>query len=176
MLRRPTPTREGVAAVEVAVITAFLLVPLMIGIWEVGRMIQVQQIVSNSAREGARLAAQGFTINSVGAPTQVTVSSGTPNLHDYIYNCLYAAGLTTLSKSDVVVTFQFLAPNSEGATPTEPYQGEKGQPFAVSVTIPWDKVRWINLGVVNPTEVTFTVTWRMLIDEEFTFNDTLPTW
>lgn len=51
MLRRRPTSRAGVAAVEVAIITAFFLVPLVIGVWEVGRLVQVQQIVSNSARE-----------------------------------------------------------------------------------------------------------------------------
>ena len=46
----------AVAAAEAALITAVFLVPVLIGVWEIGRLIQVQQIVSNSAREGARLA------------------------------------------------------------------------------------------------------------------------
>ncbi len=175
MLRRRPPSRAGVAAVEVAVITAFFLVPLVIGVWEVGRLVQVQQIVSNSAREGARLAAQGYTINSSGTPIQVMVTTGSPNVTDVVYRYLIGAGLTNLLKSDVQVQFQFF-PDVNGNTPTEPYLGVKGQSFTVTVTIPWDKVRWINLGVVNPTTVTFVVTWQMLVDDTFTVNETLPIW
>lgn len=174
MLRRRPTSRAGVAAVEVAIITAFFLVPLVIGVWEVGRLVQVQQIVSNSAREGARVAGQGYTINSTGTPIQVMVSTGNPNVTDVVYRYLIGAGLTNLQKSDVTVTFQFLAPDSLGVTATEPYLGEKGQPFSVTVTIPWNKVRWINLGVVNPTTVTFVVTWRMLVDDKFTVDPNLP--
>ena len=105
MIRRRTPVRRGVAAAEVALITAVFMVPMVIGIWEIGRLIQVQQIVSNSAREGARLAAQGYTLNNAGVPTQVTVSSGAYNVNDFVYQYLYGAGLTTLAKSDVTVTF-----------------------------------------------------------------------
>jgi Flp pilus assembly protein TadG len=169
-------SRPGVAALEVAVVTAFLLVPLIIGVWEVGRLVQVKQVVSNSAREGARRAAQGYTVNSTGSPTQITVSSGSMSVTDAVYDYLLAAGLTNLQRSDLTVSFQFLAPCSDGTTPTEPYQGEKGQPFSVTVTIPWDKVRWVNLGVLKPTQVTFTVTWRMLIDDKFTIDPTLPSW
>lgn len=176
MVRRMKPVRRGVAAVEVALATAVFLVPMVIGIWEIGRLIQVQQIVSNSAREGARLAAQGYTLSNSGAQTEVMVSSGQYNVYDFVYSYLYGAGLTTLQKSDVTMTFQFLAPTSGGTLPTEPYQGEKGEPFSVTVTIPWAKVRWINLGLVNPTTVTFTVRWQMLIDDKFTVDDTLPTW
>lgn len=177
MLRRGHQTRRGVAAVEVAVITAFFMVPLLLSIWEVGRMVQVKQIVSSSAREGARRAAQGYTINSSGSPTQVTVSSGTTSVTDAVYDYLLGAGFTNLQRSDVTVTFQFLAPrNSDGVTPTEPFQGEKGQPFSVTVSIPWSKVRWINLGFIKPTTISFTVTWRMLIDDPFSINPNLPTW
>jgi hypothetical protein len=176
MIRRRTPARRGVAAAEVALITAVFLVPVVIGVWEIGRLIHVKQVVSNAAREGARLAAQGYTLSNLGVPTQVTVSSGQYNVTNFVYEYLYGAGLTDLQRSDLTVSFLFLAPTSGGSLPTEPYQGEKGQPFAVSVSIPWDKVRWINLGIVNPTTVTYTVTWQMLIDDKFTVDDSLPTW
>lgn len=176
MIRRGSSSRRGVAAVEVALISTFLLVPLMIGIWEIGRMVQVKQVVSTSAREGARRAAQGYTVNSSGTPTQVMVSSGTTTVTDAVYNYLVAAGFSNLQKSDVTVTFQFLAARSDNQPATEPYQGEKGQPFSVTVSVPWNKVRWVNLGLINPTDVSFTATWRMLIDDPFTVDTTLPTW
>ncbi len=175
MLRsRLQARRRGIAAVETAVVTLFFLVPMIIGVWEIGRLVQVQQIVSNGTREGARIAGQGFTFKPDGTQTQVTVTSGTPNLRDYVYQYLYGAGLTNLQPGDVTVAFRFLAPRSDGAAATEPYQGEKGQPFEVTVTIPWDRVRWVNLGIVNPTTVTFTVRWQMLTDDPFTVNTTLP--
>lgn len=48
--------RSAVAAVELA-LTLPLLTILLLGIWELGRAIQVYQVVSNAAREGARQAA-----------------------------------------------------------------------------------------------------------------------
>ena len=165
---------RGVAAVELALVFLFFMVPLMIGVWEVGRLVQVRQLVGNSAREGARLAAQGYTINTAGAPTQIMTATGTPNVRSAVHQYLVAGGLTNLQLSDVTVTFAFLPPNPAGAT--EPYQGQKNQPFKVTVSIPWSKVRWVNLGLVKPTNVTFTVTWQMLTDEAFTVNPALPTW
>lgn len=170
------PRRRGVAAIELAFITVTFMVPTMIAIWEIARYIHVKQIVSNSAREGARFAAQGYTINNSGNPTQVMVSSGTQNVHDTVYRYLIGAGLTNLEPSEVVVTFQFLAPTSQGTTPTEPYLGEKNMPLLVSVTIPWHKVRWLNFGLIEPAEVSYTARWQMLIDEKFTVNEILPTW
>ena len=181
MLRRSgRPFRPGVAAVEFGLVTMLFIVPLLIGVWEVGRLVQVQQIVSNAAREGARLAAQAYTIKSDGTVTQIykDSSGGTPNVRDAVYQYLMAAGLTNLQNTtaDLEVTFEFLAPRSNGAAATEPYQGEKGQPFRVTVTIrDWAKVRWINLGLVNPSRVSASVNWQMLIDDPFSVNETLPT-
>jgi len=175
-MRARRPVRRGVAAVELAVVFLFIGLPLLIGVWEVGRLVQVQQVVANSAREGARLAAQGYTVNAAGSPTQIMLNSGTPNIHDAVFQYLYAAGLTNLQSTDVTVTFTYLAPRSDGAPATEPYQGEKNQPFRVTVTIPWNRVRWVNLGLVNPTTVSSVAVWRMVVDDPFTLNDSLPTW
>jgi Flp pilus assembly protein TadG len=186
------PARRGVAAVEMAFVTLLFVVPMLIGIWEVGRLVQVQQLVSNAAREAARIAAQGYTLDSSGNTTQVMTSTGSINLQQTVYNYLYAAGLTTLQSTDVTVGFVFNTPRTTtyvplasdpagtnypaGSYPTDPCYGDKGEVFTVTVTVPWTKVRWVNLGVVNPTTVTFNVTWQMLLDDQFTVNDQLPTW
>lgn len=176
-----------------ALVTMLFIAPLMVGVWEAGRLIQVQQIVSNSAREGARVAAQGFTVNSSGTPTQIKVASGSPNVTDVCYNYLVSAGLTNLQKTDITVTFAFTSSRTTdyipistdppgtsyptGSTPPDPCYGEKNQSFTVQVTInDWGKVRWVNLGIIKPTTVSFTVTWQMLIDDTFMVNEILPTW
>jgi Flp pilus assembly protein TadG len=184
--------RRGVASIELAFVFMFFMIPMMIGIWEVGRLVQVQQIVSNAAREGARLSAQAYTINTSGVPTQIKVDSGAAAVQDAVYDHLYAAGLTNLVPSDVTVNFAFTSGRTTdyvpiaadpmgtsygpGSTPGHPCYGEKGMTFTVTVTIPWDKVRWINIGLVNPTNVTFTVNWQMLTDDRFTVDPNLPTW
>jgi Flp pilus assembly protein TadG len=190
--RNRRTARRGVAAVEMAFVTLLFITPLLIGIWEVGRLVQVQQVVSNATREGARIAAQGYTINASGVPTQIKVSSGTASVQSTVYNYLYAAGLTNLQLSDVTVTFAFTTPRTTdyvplpadpsgtsypaGSFPPDPCYGEKGQLFTVTVSIPWANVRWVNMGIINPTTVTFTVDWQMLTDDRFTVNDQLPTW
>jgi hypothetical protein len=159
-----------------AAVSLLFIVPLLIGMWELGRLVFVQELVANAAREWARLAGQAYTNDSSGNATQVTKSSGTINVENQVYQYLYAGGLWELSKSDVTTTFAFTAPNSAGVTPTEPYLGEKNQPFTVSVSVPWSKVRWINLGLINPTTVQYTARWQMLVDDPFTVNETVPVW
>jgi hypothetical protein len=175
MLRSRSP-RSGVAAVELAIVSVGIIVPVLIGIWETGRIIEVKQLVSTAAREGARLAAQGYVIDNNGQTLQVKATTGSPNVSDAVYQSLIASGLTKLQKSDVTTTFRFV-PMAGGASPTDdPYLGIRGQAFTVSVSIPWEKVRWVNLGILQPETVSYSVSWRMLIDDKFTVNETLPSW
>jgi Flp pilus assembly protein TadG len=174
--------------------------PLMIGLWEMGRVVQVEQIISNAAREGARMAAQGNTINSSGDPTQIHTTIAPPNLTQIpnvkaaVMQYLSGAGLTQLTWADVDVTFTFLnSPTGAVAGATQPYQGIKAQRFSVTVTITdttgangtgsdktnpplKNKVLWSSLGLVKPKIVSYTCEWQMLVDDEFTINTTLPTW
>ncbi len=191
-LRSRPARRRGVAAIELGFVTMLFVVPLIFGIWETGRLIHVQQVVANAAREGARLAGQGFTIRSDGTQVQIKKDTGNPNVKDVVVDYLRNSGLN-VTAADVTVTFQFTTPRTTayipltgvdppgtnygaGSTPPEPCYGEKGEMFTVYVSVPWDKVRWINMGILRPNKVEFKVTWQMLIDESFTVNTTLPTW
>jgi Flp pilus assembly protein TadG len=172
MLLRPRlKRRRGIAAVELALIAPVLVV-ILLGLWEVGRMVDLQQILSNSAREGARLAAQGQTINSTGSPTQIQVNTGTPCVKTTVVDYLQRAGLNVTS-SDVTVAFAFITGDTSG---TEPYQGAKGQQFTVTVTVPTTNLRWTPFAAFTPAQMTATVTWTCLVDDPFTLDPTLPSW
>jgi Flp pilus assembly protein TadG len=168
--------RRGVAAVEFAVVMALVLMPTMMGVWEVGRLVQVQQIVSNSAREGARLASQAVTISPTGVRTEIRQTVGSPNIRRTVYEYLVLNGLSGLAETDVNVEFKFTTGALAGSTTSDPYQGKKGDKYTVKVTIPWNKVRWINFGFVSSTSVSFTVAWTMLVDEPFTIDPTITNW
>ncbi len=168
--------RAGVATVEAAVVLALLLVPVIIGVWEVGRLVYAQQVVITAAREGARLASQGRVINRLGTPTEISFDSGTPNIKDTVYQALVTGGLSGLSRSDVTIHFGFDGETPSASPSRNPFEGIKNEKFRVFVSVPWDKVRWINLGLVNPTTVQYTVDWQMLVDDPFTFNSEVPKW
>ncbi|HKB38613.1 MAG TPA: TadE family protein [Gemmataceae bacterium] len=167
--RTRASARRGVAVVELAVLLPFLLVVLL-GIWEVGRLIEVQQILNNAAREGARIAAQGQIINQTSAPTQIQVNSGTPDVYDTVKNYLTRAGIDT---TGMQLNFAFTSGNT---ALTDPYQATKGQSFQVTVSIPFNNVRWTVLSLTNITQLSATVVWQSLVDDPFTINTTLPSW
>jgi len=185
-MRRHSPPpgrlRRGTAAVEFAAVLTFVLVPMMIGLWEMGRVVQVQQIVANGAREGARLAAQASTINSTGSPTQIQAAVGPanpgqiPNVKAAVMQYLSGSGLSQLTWADVTVTFTFTSGNT---SLTDPYQGLKGQQFAVTVTLnqaALNKCLWTALGLVRPSSVAYTSNWQIMVDDPFSINPNLPTW
>jgi len=163
--------REGVAAVELALVAPVLVV-LLLGLWEVGRMIELQQILSNAAREVARLAAQGQTINSTGAATQIQVNTGSPNVKATVVNYLQRAGLN-VSAGEVTVDFAFLTGDT---SLTEPCQGTKGQQFSVTVTIPTTNLKWTSSGAFTPATMSAAVVWTSLVDDPFTIDTTIPSW
>jgi hypothetical protein len=176
--RRSNRCRRGVAAVEFAFVVPLLLL-LLVGIWELGRIIHVQIIMNNAARDGARLAAQANIVNTTGAYTQVHFDTGTPNVDQTIRNYLHSAGIH--DHTGLVIELQFTeSPVAGGPVPTamdaDPYIGIKNQRFRVKVSIPYDNVRWTSLTLINPSVLTAEVYWQCLVDDPFTVNTTLPGW
>ena len=174
----PGRRRRGVAAVEFAV-TVPLLLLLLVGIWELGRIINVQIILNSAARDGARLGAQASLVSTAGGYTQIRFNSGTPNVDGAVRAYLQAAGITNLT--GLTIEFQFVEPPIPGGTtPTstaaDPYTGVKNQRFRVRVSIPYDNVRWTSLSLVNPTTLTAETYWQCFVDDPFTVNTILPGW
>jgi hypothetical protein len=176
-LRQPASARTGTAAVEFAVVLSTVLVPLMLGTWEIGRLVQVQQIMDEAVREGARIAAQGRIINLYGSYTEVVISDtdpAKPDVYSAVKNHLSAAGLNTTGLN---VTFTFLnAGGTPVSTPQYPYQGTKGQRFRVIATLPYTSFRWTNAGFFNISQAKSSIDWVCLADDPFTVDTTLPSW
>jgi len=162
--------RQAVAAVELAVVLP-LLITLLVGVWEIGRLIQLQQIMNQAAREGARLASQATIVKADGDYVQITRATGSLNVEDTIRDHLQAAGITNLT--GLQITFEFLE-GDLGAT--EPYMGTKNQRFRVRVTLPYDNLRWTDLTLINPTTLSGECIWQMMVDDPFTLNPSLPGW
>lgn len=176
-LRHPTSIRTATASVEFAVVLSTILVPLMFGTWEIGRLVQVQQIMDEAVREGARLASQGRIINLYGSYTEVVVSDTDPlkpDVFSAVKNHLSAAGLNT---TGLAVNFTFL--NSSGAPvslPQHPYEGVKGQRFRVTATLPYSSFRWTNVGMFNITQAKSNIDWVSMTDEPFKVDTNIPSW
>ena len=176
--RRPPDRRRAVAAVEFAFVLPFLLL-LLIGIWELGRIINVQIILNNAARDAARLGAQADVVSTFGTYTQIRYGTGTPDIDGAVRAYLQAAGISNLN--GLTIEFQFVEPAVPGgstpSSPTaDPCTGVKNQRFRVRLSLPYDNVRWTTLTLINPSTLTAETYWQCLVDDPFTVNTTLPGW
>ncbi len=108
-----TDPRRGAAVTEFAIVApVFFLV--ILGMIEFGRMAMVQQVITNAAREGARIAVlDGATKNKVDQ-----------RVNDY----LVSAGVRTATVA---------------VTPDPPDSAKYGESVSVSVSIPFREVSWL---------------------------------
>ena len=150
--RHLTP-RHGAALVELALLLP-LAMTLLLGVWEVGRMIEVQQAVSNAAREGGRQAATGTR----------TVSQ----VQQAVLNSLANSGLSTTGATVTVTNV-----SSPGTDPTNATQLHR---LRVDVAVPFANVRWIalDLFVAPGSNISSSAEWYSLRDIPLTVAATMP--
>lgn len=111
--RRKSSPRRGAAAVEFAIV-ASLFFALIFGIIEFGRLMMVQQVLTNASREGARRA---IIENSTEAEVREVIES-------YL-------GDAAVSGSTATVEPQTLSMLSFG------------DPVTVTISVPYESVSWI---------------------------------
>jgi Flp pilus assembly protein TadG len=108
VLRRSNQARRGAAMVEMALVLPLFLV-LVLGIIEFGRAMMISNLVTNSAREGARMAVldgstnadvesaigsflrdaigQGLSLDDIDVQITVAAASGNPDPGNIVANC-----------------------------------------------------------------------------------------
>ena len=115
MLRsdRTISRRRGASAVEFAVVAPIFFM-VVLGIIEFGRMAMVQQVITNAAREGARIAVlDGATAGKVQSRVEDYLRSG------------------TIKVGNVKVS------------PDPPDSAGYGEPVSVTVTVLFNEVSWL---------------------------------
>lgn len=105
--------RGGAAVVEFAIVAPVFFL-LVFGMIEFGRMVMVQQIITNAAREGARVA----------IVPSATTSQVTTAVNNYLTGCSIAGATVTCS-------------------PNPPSSATYGSLVTVTVSIPFTSVSWI---------------------------------
>ncbi len=113
MYRSCRKNRRGAAVVEFAVVAPVFFL-LIFGMIEYGRMVMVQQVLTNASREGARV---GILDGSSGTDVNTTVSGY----------------LTSSSISGATITVD----------PSDPSTAGVGDPVTVTVSVPFSQVSWL---------------------------------
>ena len=156
--------RRGAVAVEAAVCMP-VIVAMMLGMWEIGRMGQMSRIVKDAAREGARVAAGGANNG-----TPVTVA----NVQTAVQNYLTASGMPAAAVSGATITVT----NLSSDTWTNPGNALPLDEFSVTVTIPagaaFNSLKLIGTSLSGVTQLQESVNWLSANDTQLTVSTTLP--
>jgi Flp pilus assembly protein TadG len=144
--------RRGSAAVEFATL-APVLVLFLLGAWEVGRLVQVSQLLSNAVREGGRQASTG--------------QKSAAQVQAIVVEYLQQNGLPNVTAANVTVTNL-----SSGADPTAANQLDG---FEISVSVPFNSVRWVVLNQVTSVQtIDSSAYWVSMRDIPVTVNTAIP--
>ena len=149
----PRRQRKATAAVELAVLLPFL-VPLLLGIWEVGRLIEVDQIMENAVREGGRQISTG---NKTSA-----------EIKDVVINYLKHNGITA-KPEDITIT------NLTSSARPDPTDAEQLDEYQITLTVPFNSVRLILLDqITDVTSLYASANWYSMRDIPIKINDQIP--
>lgn len=153
--KRPAPRRRrsGLAALEL-VVAAPLLAPLLFGVWEIGRLIQVHQIVATAVGDGARLASMGVYTDS--------------EVRERVINAIVLAGVSAPNATVAVANLTHPGVDSSAATRLDELQ--------VTVRLPYSDVAWVNSNIFlsNSTEIQRQVVWRSARGLDYPTDTTVP--
>jgi Flp pilus assembly protein TadG len=159
--RRALP---GIVAVEAAIILPVVLT-LLLGVWEVGRLVQITAIVNSAARQGGRIAASG-----VSNGTNVTVATVQQTVQGY----MTAAGLPSAAVNGA----QIQVVNLSSHNWTDPCNATSLDPFKITVVIPsgtaFNSLRWTLLSLTGVTQIAGQAQWVSANDSQVTVSTTIP--
>ena len=157
--------RTAAAAVEFALLSP-LLVSLLLGLWELGRAIQVAQIVSNAAREGARQAASAKYTK---AQVQQSVFDYLVNANVPMHDTLPPASVD-LSNTNATITVTNLTSGGEV------FDANQLDRMTVFVSVPVKNFRWVSstFFMSANSEVSATVGFLCSRDVPIDISVTIP--
>lgn len=180
-----SPRRHGAAAVEFAVCLP-LVILILSGLWEVGRMTEVQQVMWNSAREAARDASLG----------QDDLLKITNNLLTYLQKAepsAFGQGHTTSIKASVVSLpkdtygytcwddtvnrelFTMTYTNATNPTLTDPTVALQLDRYEIGVQVPYPSIGWIPVPQITGRDRLYVaVDWVSMRDSPFQITPALP--
>ena len=144
------PARPATATVEFALI-APLVVGLLVGLLEVGRLVQINQILVNAAREGARNASTGVNTYA--------------NVQTVVQNYLTNAGIT--NQTGLVISVYDVTQSNSGPS-FNPGTAAWLDQLQITVTLPYSNVQLTSLNFLPAnTQITAQVVWFSNQDQAF---------
>ena len=180
-----TGRRRCAAAVEFAVCSP-LLVLLLLGLWEVGRITEVGNVMWFSCREGARDASTGqANLQAVAANLLVYLQGAEPSAFAQGHSTSLIAPVVSLPANTNGYTVWDTTANRElftmtftdvtHAAVTDPTGMSQLDIYQIGVQVPYKNIGWMPLAqITGTTRLYTTVSWASLVDSPFQIAPDLP--
>lgn len=177
--------RRGVAAVECAVCLPLVFF-LLAGLWEVGRIAEVQQVMWNGAREAARDASMGQSnLQTVAMNLLTYLQSAEPTAFGQGHATNLIAPVVTLPANTTGYTCWDTTANQElftitfkdctNPSITDPTAALQLDRYEIGIQVPYGSIGWIPVAkITGRTRLFVTVDWASMVDSPFQIPPYLP--
>ena len=177
--------RRGIAAVEFAFCLP-LFVLIISGLWEVGRITEVQQIMWNCGRETARDASLGQDNLQTVANNLVTyLQAAEPTAFGQGHTTSLQAPVITLPANTTGYTCWDTTTNQElftltftdftNTSITDPTAMKQLDRFEIGVSVPYANIAWSPLAqITGVSRLSIAVDWASMVDSPFQIAPYLP--
>jgi Flp pilus assembly protein TadG len=178
-------SRRGVAAVEFAFCFPIMLL-ILFGMWEVGRITEVQNVSWNSAREGARDASMGqANLLAVANNLQLYLQGAEPGAFGKGHSTSMIAPVVTLPANTYGYTCWDNTANQElftvtfidktNTSVTDPTAMSQLDVYELTIQVPYSSIGWLPVPqITGMTRLYTTVDWASLVDSPFQTVQSLP--
>ncbi len=164
--------RTGAAAIEFALVLV-VLVPFLLGVWEIGRLVNVQQTIHSSAREGARQASTG--------------ERSTKEVQEFVLDFLTTSGFTKIDKlaaneadvqsgGKVYVEVKVYDLDGNEKVGMDAKDAQQNYKIEVTTTVLFNDVEFspTNYFLGEDRTVSATVSWNCMKDIPLKVNQQIP--
>jgi TadE-like protein len=177
--------RSAAAAVEFAV-CAPLICLILLGLLEVGRITEVQNVMWNSAREGARDASMGQSnLLAVASNVLIYLQGAEPSAFGLGHTTSMISPVVTLPANTYGYTCWDNTANQElftltftdvtKTTVTDPTAMNQLDHYQIGVQVPYSSIGWLPTPqITGITRLYVTVDWASMVDSPFTISPSLP--
>jgi Flp pilus assembly protein TadG len=176
-----------VAATEFALCLPLLFL-LLAGIWEVGRIMEIQAVAHNAAREAARDASLAVdNLDTIASNTIIYLQAAEPQAFSYGHATSVGASQVSLPTATAgrtvtdtaagheLFTITFSDLTNTTLNPMDPSGASKLDVYQIGLQIPYSTIALSPLAqITGATRLNTTVTWVSMRDTPFNVNEVLP--